>query len=82
MRLRCLWLSPVTVLTSVYRHCTFASGLPRLPPLNPSRRVRFTNRFTEPALDLRISIFCLVRPRAPDGVATSILEPEIPARGM
>lgn len=32
-----------------------AAGLPRLPRLKPSRSVRFTNWFTEPVHDLRVS---------------------------
>jgi len=32
-----------------------AFGPPRIARLKPSRSVRFTNRFTEPALDVRFS---------------------------
>jgi hypothetical protein len=44
--------SPVPALTSPYGWCILAAALPRLPRLSPSRSVRFTNRFTEPVLDL------------------------------
>ena len=36
--------SPVSALTSAYGWCVLASRLLRLPRLNPSRSVRFTNR--------------------------------------
>jgi len=34
-----------------------ALDLMRLPRLGPSRRVRFTKRFTQPIFDLRVSVF-------------------------
>ncbi len=60
MRLRRLKQSLVTALTSADLRREVDSVLPCLPRLKLSRRVRFTNRFTEPAPDLRI-------PAAPAG---------------
>lgn len=55
MRLCRLGLSLVTLLTSVDLLREVFSDLLRLPRLSLSRRVRFTNRFTEQAIDLHFS---------------------------
>lgn len=56
-RLYCLGQSPVTVLTSADPRPEILPGLPRLPRLTLSRRVRFTAWFTEPVPDMLVSIF-------------------------
>ena len=55
VRLCRLGQSPVTALTLAGLLREVAPGLLRLPCLSLSRRVRFTNSFTEPVLDLRVS---------------------------
>jgi PadR family transcriptional regulator PadR len=55
VRLCRLGPSPVSALTPAYGWCMVAAALPRPRRLSPSRSVRFTNRFTEPVLDLRVS---------------------------
>ena len=55
VRLRCLGQSLVTALTSADLRREVAPGLLHLSRLSLSRRVRFTNRFTKPVLDLRLS---------------------------
>src|SRR5690242_7734662 len=47
--------SPVAALTSMDWRREVAFGPPRIARLKPSRSVRFTNRYTEPALDVRFS---------------------------
>jgi hypothetical protein len=63
VRLCRLAQSPVTALTSMDWRCEVAFGLPRIARLKPSCSVRFTNRFTEPALDVRF-------PTLPTGATT------------
>jgi hypothetical protein len=55
VRLRCLRQSLVTALTSADLVREVVPALLHLCRLSLSRRVRFTNRFTEPGLDLRLS---------------------------
>ena len=55
VRLRCPGQSPVTGLTSADRRLEVVRGSLYLSRLSLSRRVRFTNRFTEPVLYLRLS---------------------------
>ena len=69
MRLCRLGLSLVTLLTSVDLLREVFSDLLRLPRLSLSRRVRFTNRFTEQAIDLHFLV-----PQPPSASA-------IPGRG-
>ncbi len=55
VRLRCLGQSLVTTLTSTDLRREVVPGLLHLCRLSLSRCVRFTDRFTEPILDLRLS---------------------------
>ncbi len=55
VRLRCLGQSLVTALTSADLRREVVPGLLHLSRLSLSRCVRFTNRFTEPVLDLWLS---------------------------
>ena len=55
MRLRSLGQSLVTALTLADLRREVLPGLLYLSRLSLSRCVRFTNRFTEPVLDLRLS---------------------------
>jgi hypothetical protein len=52
VRLRCLLGSLVTTLTSADLRYEVVPGLPHLSRLSLSRCARFTNRFTEPVLNL------------------------------
>jgi hypothetical protein len=54
---------PVIALTSMDWRREVAFGPPRIARLKPSRSVRFTNPFTEPALDVRF-------PALPAGATT------------
>jgi hypothetical protein len=67
VRLRCLGQSPVTALTSADLLREVVPALLHLARLSLSRCVRFTNRFTEPVLDLWFSELrqartCALRP--------------------
>ena len=65
VRLRCLGQSLVTALTSAdLRRDVVVPGLPHLSRLSLSRCVRFTNRFTDPVLDLWPSTLPRARTRA------------------
>jgi hypothetical protein len=57
VRLRCLGQSLVTALTSADLRREVVPGLLHLSRLSLSRCVRFTNRFTEPVLDLWLLSF-------------------------
>jgi hypothetical protein len=69
VRLRCLGQSLVTALTSADRRLEVIPGPLYLSRLSLFRCVRFTNRFTEPALDLRLS--ALLRTREPAQLLSS-----------
>jgi hypothetical protein len=69
VRLRCLGQSPVTALTSADLRREIVSGLLHLSRLSLYRCVRFTNRFTEPVLDLWFSELPRVRTRARSGLS-------------
>jgi hypothetical protein len=56
VRLCRLGRSPVAVLASADSRLVVVPGLLRLPQFTLSRRVRFTNWFTEVVLDLRVSV--------------------------
>ncbi len=71
VRLLCLGQSLVTALTSADLRREVVPGLLHLSRLSLSRRVRFTNRFTEPVLDLRLSALPRARPRALRPVGSS-----------
>jgi hypothetical protein len=64
VRLRCLGQSLVTALTSVDGPLEIVPGSLYLSRLSLSRCVRFTNRFTEPVLNLRLSALPRTRSRA------------------
>jgi hypothetical protein len=69
VRLRCLGQSLVTALTSADRRLDVVPGSLYLSRLSLSRCVRFTNRFTEPVLNLRLS--ALPRTRSPARLLSS-----------
>ena len=71
VRLRCLGQSPVTALTSADLRREVVPGLLHLSRLSLSRCVRFTNRFTEPVLDLWLSGLPRARTRALRPVGSS-----------
>ena len=80
VRLRCLGSSLVTALTSADLRREVVPGLLHLSRLSLSRCVRFTNRFTEPVLDLWLSEL----PRARTGALRPVGSPRHrrpPARG-
>lgn len=71
VRLRCLGQSLVTALTSADLWREVVLGLPGRSRLSLSRGARFTNRFTEPVLDLRPSALPRARTRALRPVGSS-----------
>ena len=71
VRLRCLGQSLVTALTSADLRREVVPGLLHLCRLSLSRRVRFTNQFTEPVPDLRLSALPRARMRALRPVGSS-----------
>jgi hypothetical protein len=65
VRLRCLRQSLVTAMTSADLRRKVVSGLLHLSRLSPSRRVRFTNRFTERVPDMPVSALAWALTHAP-----------------